>query len=95
MNGIRRTYEKNFIGMPNGVLETMDARLRVLLADITQHRKIMNADTGVVFLYRKDDLMDLPKKLKKIIDCNFDEMGRFSYSVAYNQFSSFRMSREY
>lgn len=82
-------------GLPNSVLEALEAGVPVLLSDIEPHKEIIGLDGSVGDLFRLDDKKDFSEKLVRLHE-NIDlSWGLRARKLVEHHFSAVNMSKEY
>lgn len=84
-------------GMPNAVLEAMDAGLPILCSDIPPHREIYQLDEGIGYLFRDGDWEDLRDKFMCMDHAveTVSDMGQKAAKVVRRYFLAETMSKAY
>lgn len=80
-------------GLPNSVLEAMSCGLPTVLSDIPAHKEIVG--NNYAFLFKENDADDLWRKLKLIIEDDYETLSKTGTIIVKSKFNSVLMSNSY
>lgn len=77
-------------GLPNSVLEAMSSGLPTILSDISSHKEIVG--NHYPYLFKENDSDDLLKKMRQIIEDDYETLSQAGLNMVKAKFSSVLMS---